>query len=106
MSTPGEHSPEGSLTNHEVVDEHHEHVGKVTDVIFDDRDFRPRWATVKPGTLRSEHLAPLEGSYVSEDGRLVLPYDRATVCHAPKAPRDHVLTAEITEAAEKHYALR
>ena len=39
MSTSGEHSPEGSLTNHEVVDEHHEHVGKVTDVIFDDRDF-------------------------------------------------------------------
>jgi hypothetical protein len=97
--------PEPALTAHEVVDEHHVHVGTVTDVIFDERDFRPRWATVKLGFMRGEHLAPLVGSYVSEDGRLVLPFDREVVRHAPKAPRGHVMTPDVAEHAERHYAL-
>ena len=100
-----EHPGEPALTDHEVVDEHHVHVGTVTDVIFDDRDFRPRWATVKLGFMRGEHLAPLDGSYLSEDGRLVLPFDREVVRHAPKAPHDHVLTPEVTREVEEHYAL-
>ena len=94
-----------ALTNHEVVDRHNQHVGKVTDVIFDDRDFRPRWTTVKTGVLRGEHLAPMEGSYVSEDGVLVLPFDKDQVAHAPKPPRDHVLTPTIATEAAEYYDL-
>ena len=96
---------EPTLTDHEVVDRHNHHVGKVTDVIFDDRDFRPRWTTVKTGVLRGEHLAPMEGAYVSDDGVLVLPCDKETVLHAPKAPRDHVLTPDLAREAAQHYAL-
>ena len=96
---------EPTLTDHEVVDRHNQHVGKVTDVIFDERDFRPKWTTVKTGVLRGEHLAPMEGAYVSEDGVLVLPFDREVVLHAPKAPRGHVMTPEVAYDAERHYAM-
>jgi len=96
---------EPTLTDHEVVDRHNHHVGKVTDVIFDDRDFRPRWTTVKTGVLRGEHLAPMEGAYVSDDGVLVLPCDKETVLQAPKPPRDHVLTPDLARQAAQHYAL-
>lgn len=103
MDQPAEPTP--ALTDHEVVDEHNIHVGTVTDVIFDDRSFQPRWATVRTGFLRGEHLAPLVGSYLSEDGRLVLPYEADRVRHAPKPPRSHIMTAELTSDAEHHYAL-
>lgn len=96
---------EPTLTDHEVVDRHNNHVGKVTDVIFDDRDFRPRWTTVKTGVLRGEHLAPMEGAYVSEDGVLVLPFDRDVVANAPKPPRDHVLTTDLAQEAAAYYDL-
>lgn len=96
---------EPTLTDHDVVDRHNQHVGKVTDVIFDDRDFTPKWTTVKTGVLRGEHLAPMEGSYVSEDGTLVLPFDKEQVVHAPKAPRDHVLTPNLANEAAAYYDL-
>lgn len=96
---------EPTLTDHEVVDRHNHHVGKVTDVIFDDRDFRPRWTTVKTGVFGGEHLAPMDGAYVSEDGVLVLPFDRDLVAHAPKPPRDHVLTPNLVNEAAEYYDL-
>lgn len=96
---------EPTLTDHEVVDRHNHHVGKVTDVIFDDRDFQPRWTTVKTGVLRGEHLAPMDGAYVSEDGVLVLPCDKETVLHAPKPPRDHVLTPQLAQEAASYYSM-
>jgi hypothetical protein len=93
------------LTDHEVVDNHNLHVGKVTDVLFDDRSMRPRWTTVKPGVLRAEHLAPMDGAYVSDEGVLVLSVERDLVLGAPKAPRDHVLTPDLAEEAAEYYAL-
>jgi len=105
MPMSGEDPAQPGLTDHEVVDEQHQHVGKVTDVILDDHDFTPLWATVKTGVLRGEHLAPLEGAYLSDDGRLVLPYSKDLVLHAPKAPRDHVLTPDLTQDVQQHYAM-
>ena len=93
------------LTDHEVVDNNNNRVGKVTDVLFDDRSMEPRWTTVKVGPLRGEHLAPMEGAYVSDEGVLVLPFDRDTLVHAPKVPRDHVLTPDLATEAEEYYAL-
>jgi hypothetical protein len=105
MASPTDQPGEPALTDHEVVDEHHVHVGKVTDVIYDERDFRPRWATVKVGFLRGEHVAPLEGSYLSDEGRLVLPFDREIVRQAPKAPRGHIMTDDVRNDVEHHYAM-
>lgn len=106
MAHPEPHHVEPTLTDHEVVDDHHVKVGKVTDVIYDESPgARPRWATVKMHTLGREHLAPLEGSYLSEDGRLVLAYDKDKVKHAPTAPNDHVLSRELEQELVRHYAL-
>ncbi len=90
-------------TNRPVVDEHHDRVGKVTDVIFDDTGREPQWAMVKTGLL-SERLAPLEGAYMAEDGAIVLPYDQQTVKHAPKAPRDHVVTPAVAREATEYWS--
>ncbi len=90
-------------TNRPVVDNHFARVGKVTDVLFGDRNDQPEWATVKTGPLGSERLTPLDGAYLADDGTLVLPFDEYTIKHAPKAPRDHVLTPDVADAASEWF---
>jgi len=98
--------PGTTITDHEVVDDQLTKLGKVTDVIYDDSpDARPRWATVKMHAVGRERVAPLAGSYLSEDGRLVLPYDRSTLKHAPTAPPDHVLSRELEAELASYYHL-
>ncbi len=94
------------LTDRVVVDDHLEKIGKVTDVIYDPAaSGRPRWATVRTGALGGEHVAPLDGAYTSEDGRVVLPSDRGTVKRAPTAPHDHIFTPEVEAELAAYYHL-
>jgi PRC-barrel domain len=103
-----EHVPttanDAAFRGHRVVDEHHRGIGRVTDVIFGD-DGTPRWAVVSPGLFRGEHYLPLDHSYVSLDGDLVVPYDKRTVTKSPKADRDHVLTSVVERDLEHYYHL-
>jgi len=80
-------------------------VGKVTDVLFDDREFTPRWAVVKTGFFGGEHFVPLQNTYVDEAGRLVVPFDKASIKRAPKPPREHVLTPEIAKELRDYYGV-
>lgn len=106
MANPDSPHVEPTLTDHEVVDDHHQKVGKVTDVIYDESPAaHPRWATVKMHMIGREHLAPLEGSYLTDDGRLVLAVGKETIKHAPVAPPDHVLPRELEEELKRHYAM-
>jgi hypothetical protein len=89
-------------TNRPVVDSHHARVGKVTDVLYADEGGKPRFATVKTGLL-AERITPLDGAYIAGDGVIVLPYDGQTIKHAPKAPRDHVLTPSVASEVIEHY---
>ena len=91
-----------ALTGHVVVDDHHQKVGTVSDVLYDDRG-EPRWAVVDPGPLRSEKFVPVEGSYVTERGDVVIPYGKDQVKHAPKAGRDHVMDSRMDSVLAKHY---
>jgi hypothetical protein len=91
-------------TNRQVVDNHHAPVGKVTDVLYAEQDLTPRFATVKTGLI-AERVTPLDGAYVSDDGVLVLPFDERTIKHAPKAPRDHVLTPEVADEVADYFHL-
>ena len=90
-------------TNRPVVDSHHARVGKVTDVLFAEEG-SPRFATVKTGLL-AERITPLDGAYIAGDGVIVLPYDGQTIKHAPKAPRDHVLTPSMADEGADHFDL-
>src|SRR4051794_16332170 len=88
---PAETNPqEVSLTGHDVLDDHHQKVGTVSDVLYDERG-EPRWAIVNPGPLRAEHYVPIKGSYMTHDGDVVVPYAKDQVKSAAKANRDHVL---------------
>jgi uncharacterized protein YrrD len=102
--TPAPGSP--GYRGHAVVDEHGSKVGTVTDVVFDDASDRPRWLVVDPGPLQAAHYVPLDGSYLSTKGELVIAFTKRAVKTAPKAGRDHVLTpSEATEVAH-HYGVR
>jgi PRC-barrel domain len=93
-----------NLTGSAVLDDHHEKVGTVRDVVYDD-DGEPRWAVVDPGPLRSAHFVPIEGSYMTASGEMVLPYAKEQVKRAPKAPRDHILDSRTESQLELHYEL-
>jgi PRC-barrel domain len=104
-SAMAEPSPqELSLTGHPVLDDHHQKVGTVSDVLYDERG-EARWAVVNPGPLRAEHYVPVEGSYMTNDGSVVIPYAKDQVKAAAKATRDHVLDSSIERELIDHYEL-
>jgi hypothetical protein len=94
-----------ALAGHTVVDSRLARVGKVTDVLFDDRAAVPRWAIVKTGVLSGEHFVPLDHTYVDTEGRLVVPLNKSNVRRAPRVPRDHVLTPEAQLELRDYYGI-
>jgi hypothetical protein len=94
-----------AYTGHDAVDNHQSKIGTITDVIFDPATAAPRWAIVRPGIFAREHIAPIDGSYMADDGRVVLAFDRATVKHAPTPPHDHVVDRQLEAEAARHYGL-
>jgi hypothetical protein len=94
-----------SFTGHPVVDTNMDEIGTVTDVLFDDRDMQPRWAVVKTGLMGGEHYGPVDQAYMDEDGRVILPFDKASVKKAPKASSDHVMTPEVEQQVREYFGL-
>jgi sporulation protein YlmC with PRC-barrel domain len=94
-----------TLVGRVVVDARYTKVGTVTDVIFDEHGRGRRWAVVKPGVLRGEHLVPLENSYVDMDGRLIVALDKIDVKRSPRVRRDHVLTSETRRELRDYYGV-
>jgi hypothetical protein len=99
------HETAPSLTGHTVVDPNLKRIGTVTDVLYDEREQSPRWAVVKTGIVGGEHFVPLAASYVDEDGRLIVPHDKASIKHAPRAGRDHVVTHDVDRKLREHYRI-
>jgi hypothetical protein len=99
------HDTPPALAGHTVIDTELRPVGKVTDVLYDERERAPRWAIVQTGLLRSEHYVPLADSYLDEDDRLVVPHDRMSIKHAPRARRDHVVTREVARELRDYYGV-
>jgi sporulation protein YlmC with PRC-barrel domain len=91
---------------HDVVDENGVAVGKITDIVYDHLTEQPRWGVVATGLLKAAHYVPLVAkTYMSESGAVVVPYDKHTILHSPKAARDHVLSPMKERELEHHYAL-
>jgi hypothetical protein len=89
-----------------VVDLQLQPIGKVTDVLFDDREMTPRWAIVKTGFFGGEHFVPLQNSYMDEAGRLVVPFEKNAIKRAPK-PRsgDHVISPDVAKELRDYYGI-
>jgi sporulation protein YlmC with PRC-barrel domain len=90
------------LKDRVVINERGEKLGKVTDVLFDNHG-DPRWAVVHGGVLAAARYVPLTRAFTTPDGRVVVPYDKAMIKHAPKADREHVLSRELETRLEQHY---
>jgi hypothetical protein len=94
-----------ALTGHAVLDSNLRTVGKVTDVLYDEREMKARWVVVKTGVLRGEHYVPLADTYVDDNGRLVVPHDKSSIQHAPHARGAHVLTQEVARELRDYYSI-
>ena len=94
-----------SLHGHDVVDSNMEPVGKITDVIFDNRDLTPRFAIVKTGMLSGERFMPLENSYLDAEGRLIVPFDKTAIKGAPKVRGEHILSPEEEREVCEYYGI-
>jgi len=100
-----------TYTGHHVLDERGDDIGRVVDVIYtdpdtsDDGSMIPHWLVVNPGLLRASHYVPIEGSYISDDGAVVIPWDKRRVKSAPKATGEHLLSHFQISELERHYAL-
>jgi hypothetical protein len=97
-------------TEHRVLDEQGNHIGKVVDVVYDEPHSsdtgsnEPSWLVVDPGVLRAAHYVPVAGSYRTAKGDIVVPWDQHWVHDAPKAKGDHVLTPDDLDQLRAHYA--
>jgi|SRR3954462_1659217 hypothetical protein len=101
----GDMDRQQTLSGLPVMDAHMEPVGKVTDVIYDDKDMSPRWAVVKTGVLGGEHCVPLDNSYVANGGELVVPFDKVSIKHGPRVNRDHILTPQLERELRDYYGV-
>lgn len=91
---------------HPVHDANGNEVGTITDVVYDQGSMRPRWGVVSPGRLKAPHYVPLNPPvYVSDNGAVIVPYDKHVILHAPKARGQHVLTPQIERELEVHYSV-
>ena len=106
--------PDGAVyTGYHVADEQGHEVGKVVDVVYDDdatlaepgMNRRPTWLVVDPGFLRAAHYLPVAGTYRTEDGTIVTPWDKHWIKSATKAGGDHILDADQRAQLASHYAL-
>jgi|RhiMethySRZTD1v2_1073278.scaffolds.fasta_scaffold1387685_2 sporulation protein YlmC with PRC-barrel domain len=94
------------LSGAKVLDPNGEKVGKVADVLFDELSNKPRWVLVNVGKIGSRHTAvPLVDAYRSEEGDLVVAFNRDNVKHAPKVPGGAVLTTSEERHLLDHYGL-
>ncbi len=69
-----------TYTGHHVLDERGDDVGRVVDVIYTDPD-------------------------TTDDGSVVIPWEKRWVKSAPKATGDHLLSHDQVSELERHYAL-
>jgi hypothetical protein len=89
----------------DAVDEHGAKIGTVTDVVSDDDSGAPAWAVVSLGMLSAERYVPLGDAYQTEEGRIVLAFDRRTVKGSPRARRDHVLARSEADEIRQYYGV-
>src|SRR5205085_12003903 len=103
---PQHDTPDGpaALTVHVVYDANLTKVGRVTDVLSDDRAV-PNWAVVKTGLLSGEHFVPLERAYLDAAGQLVVPLSKSDIKRAPRVRGDHVMTSQVQRELRDYYGI-
>lgn len=92
-----------TFNQHPAIDPHGKKVGTIVDLVSDRRTLEPQWLVVDPGVFRAAHYVPIQGAYHTTGGEVVLAFDRDIVMRAPRASRDHVVTADIEREIIEYY---
>lgn len=96
------------IRGHRIYDERGQHIGIVDDVVYDDRTGEPKYIVVHPegwvhDLLHDDHYVPAHRSHWESD-RLVTPFDKDTVLHAPTAfYHRHIVDPSTERAIDRHY---
>jgi len=90
---------------HEVIDVRGDKIGKITDVVYDETINEPRLIVVDPGRFSAAHFVPLDGAEQTNEGEIVVPFERDLVKSSPRAHKDHVLTGHEVVEVEEHYGV-
>jgi hypothetical protein len=85
-----------------MINDRGEALGRVNDVLYGDESSNSPWAVVGTGWFGTERFVPLHGAYLATDGKVVVPYDKSTVKHAPRAG-DHALVPAVRAALAAYY---
>jgi sporulation protein YlmC with PRC-barrel domain len=94
------------LTGHKVVDAEGEKLGVIDDVLFDAETNEAVWAVVKRGMLRPKPtVVPLTRAFRTDEGDIVVAFDKRTVASAPHLGADHVMSHDTEEALLAHYGV-
>ena len=79
-------------------------IGKIVDVLFDDRTLQPEWYVVRVGMLKGNRLVPV-GSAGACDSGAAVPFGEELVQSAPKLQGPTPTDTE-REALTVHYGIR
>ena len=94
-----------TFTGHEVIDQHGQTVGTVTDVFYSERGNEPEWLVVDPGIFRKERLVPVEGAHNTPDGKVHVPFDKDLIKDAPVVDSDHFPRRATRQRAAQHFGV-
>src|SRR4029079_6466759 len=94
--------PRTSLTGHDVVDSEMTKVGRVTDVLSDERA-TPKWPVVKTCVFGGWRFVPLDRTCLDTDGGLVVPLTKTDIKRAPRVRGDHVITSDVQRELRDYY---
>ena len=91
-------------TDYSTVIDHKGHVvGKMVNTVHEDSDGDPDFLVVDPGRFRACHYVPVDGSYTSVRGEVVVPFARWWVMCSPKADKGRVISRKTQTQLTAHY---
>lgn len=96
---------ETTYTGHDVIDRDGETVGTVSDVFYEDGATDPSWLVVDPGVFRKERLVPVEGSYETREGKIMVPFDKNWIKDAPKVDGSTYPDLSLRQQSAQHFGL-
>ena len=80
-------------------------IGSIEEIYLDAETDDPKWAVVQTGLLGTKRLFVPLRDLSDEQGRLAVPYEKATVKDAPEVAHDGAISKDEEAALLRHYGL-
>ena len=86
-----------------VIDDKGHVVGKMIETLYGESDGDPDFLVVDPGRFRARRYVPVDGSYTSVRGEVVVPFAKWWVRCSPKAAKGRVISLKTQAQLTAHY---